>query len=304
MMPPEEGVAQAQVTTLGDGLQYPIEAERSFMPNDVYDVGSMLSFEERLFLHHAGRTGIPGAIVDLGAFLGGSTLALASGAELRDATVHSFDLFRLADDWEREWIPEGFEIEIGESTLPIYEQNIRRVRDRVTVHEGDVANETWNEPIGVLFVDIAKSWDTADAVWNTFFPWLKPGALVIQQDLVHWGHPWCAIMMEHLADHFDYLGWTWMGTSVWRCKSTPRQIPPSMLKAFSCEEMLELIDRAAERVGGPAGQSIRLSGVKVLMAYGKRVPAEERVEEIRATLINDELPFIEEAFAVYDDWLR
>jgi len=98
------------------------------MPADVYEIGSMLSYEERLFLHHAGRTGIPGAIVDLGAFLGGSTLALASGAELRDAKVDSFDLFRLADDWEREWFPEGFDVEIGGSTLPSSAGTMRGTR--------------------------------------------------------------------------------------------------------------------------------------------------------------------------------
>jgi predicted O-methyltransferase YrrM len=294
---------QPNMTTLGDGLQYPIEAERIFMPTDVYEIGSMLSFEERLFLHHAARTGIPGAIVDLGAFLGGSTLALGSGAEHRDARVDSYDLFRLADDWEKEWFPEGMDVEIGESTLPIYEHNIRRVRDRVTVHEGDVAEAVWNEPISVLFVDIAKSWTTADAVWNTFFPWLQPGSLVIQQDLVHWGHPWCAVIMEHLADHFDYLGWTWMGSSVWRCKVPPKELPPMMLRAFSCDQMLELLDRAAERVGEPASGSIRLSGTKVLMSYGKRAGAQARLEEIRATLSNEELPFIEEGFAVYDGLL-
>lgn len=292
------------MTTLGDGLQDIIEAEREFMPADVYEIGSMLSYEERLFLHYAGRTGMPGAIVDLGAFLGGSSLALASGAEFRDGRVDSFDLFRLAGDWEREWIPEGWDVDLGESTLPIYRHNISRVQNRVSVHPGDVCNAVWNEPIGVLFIDIAKSWTTADAVWNTFLPWLQPGALVIQQDLVHWGHPWCAIVMEHLADHFEYLGWTWMGSSVWRCKEPPRQIPPVMLEAFTCDAMLELIDRAADRVGEPASGSIRLSGAACLIAAGKPDAARDRVEEIRATLSNAELPFIEEGFAAYDEMLR
>jgi predicted O-methyltransferase YrrM len=66
---------------LGTGLRDTLDAERPFMPADVYEVGSMLSYDERLLLHAAGRTGPPGAVVDLGSFLGGSTLALASGAE-------------------------------------------------------------------------------------------------------------------------------------------------------------------------------------------------------------------------------
>jgi hypothetical protein len=55
------------------------------------------------------------------------------------------------------------------------------------VHEGDVRHQHWQTPISVLFVDITKSWATADAVRRTALPSLLPGALVIQQDLVHWG---------------------------------------------------------------------------------------------------------------------
>lgn len=289
-----------QPTVLGAGLTEEIEAERPLMPHDLYEIGSMLSYEERLYLHHTARTAGPGAIVDLGAFLGGSTLALASGAQQRGAVVDSFDRFRLDGDWEKEWFPPGFDANPGESTRPIYEHNIRRVRDNVRIHEGDVCDATWNEPISVLFIDVAKSWETADAVWNTFFPWLMPGAIVIQQDLVHWGHPWCGVIMEHLAGNFQYLGWTWLASSVWRCIEPPEEIPERMLEHFSVEQMLELTDRAAARVGDPAAGSIRLGGAHVLASYGQFDAARARVEEIRAVLNNDELPFIEEGFANYD----
>lgn len=285
------------MTILGDNLDDIIDAEREFMPMDVYEVGAMLSYEERLLLHHAGRTGMPGAIVDLGAFLGGSTLALASGAEHRDAKVDSFDLFRFEGPGQQQWCPDGFEATVDGSTLPAYEHNIRRVRDRVCVHVGDVREAKWHDPIGVLFIDVAKAWTTADAVWNTFFPHLQPGALVIQQDLVHWGHPWCAIIMEHLADCFEYVGWTWLASSVWRCKTTPEQIPPVMLEAFSCDEMLDLLDRAADRVGDPAAGSIRLSGVLCLVDFGRIDEAQQRLDEIRAVLSDAQLPFISEGFA-------
>jgi hypothetical protein len=41
-----------------------------------------------------------------------------------------------------------------------------------------------------------------------------------------------------------------------------------------------------------------------LIAAGKPDAARDRVEEIRATLSNAELPFIEEGFAAYDEMLR
>jgi hypothetical protein len=289
---------------LGAGLRGVLDAERAFMPQDVYEVGSMLSYDERLLLHWAARTGAQGAIVDLGSFLGGSTLALASGAKHRGVTVDAFDLFVCRGDLERHWAPAGFELAFGDPTRPAFEHNIARVRDRVTVHEGDIRDEQWHAPISVLFVDITKSWATADAVWRTFLPSLQPGALVIQQDLVHWGHPWCAVVMEHLSEQFEYLGWVWCSSAVYRCRQPPVDVPVPMLDRLTCDEMSALIDRAAERVGEPASGGIRLSSAFAFAAFGRFDDARARVAEIRASYDDSVLPYLEEGLAYLDRWLE
>jgi hypothetical protein len=289
---------------LGAGFATTLEVERELVPADVYDVGSMLAYDERQLLHWAARTGPRGAIVDLGSFLGGSTLALASGAEHRDASVDAYDRFRLAADWERHWLPGGTGLELGESTRPVVERNIARVLDRVTIHEGDVENHGWDgSPIGVLFVDITKSWAATDFVWQSFMPALVPDAVVIQQDLVHWGHPWCAVLMEHLHEHFEYLGWVWFSSAVYRCISPPP--PPTMplLDVFSCEEMSELVARAARRVGEPGAGEIRLSAVGVYCAFERYDQAREVVGEIARDYDNDRLPYIEEGFETLTQWI-
>ena len=74
-----------------------------------------------------------------------------------------------------------------------------------------------------------------------------------------------------------------------------------MLEAFTCDQMLELIDRAADRVGEPAAGSIRLSGTRCLISFGQLDAARARVSEIQATLNNERLPYIEEGFATYDE---
>ena len=285
------------------GLRRILDAERALMPRDVYEVGSMLSYDERLLLHWAARTGPPGAIVDLGSFLGGSTLTLARGAEHRGAKVDAFDLFVCRGDWETMWAPDGFELALGDPTRPAFEHNIARVRDRVTVHEGDVRTQEWQAPIGVLFVDITKSWATADAVWRTFLPSLEPSALVIQQDLVHWGHPWCAVVMEHLSEDFEYLGWVGYSSAVYRCRRPPIKVPVPMLERFSCDDMLSLIERAAERVGEPASGAIRLSAVFVFAAVGRFDDARIRVAEIRSSYNDSALPYIEEGLTYLDRWI-
>jgi hypothetical protein len=273
----------------------------------------MLSYDERLLLHWAAGDGNPAApaIVDAGCFLGGSTLALAGGvlarAEGAPATVHSYDLFRFGEASEHAWVPEGFGFGVGESTIPVFEHQIQRVRDLVEIHAGDVRTARWaNGPIGVLFVDIAKSWSTGDAVWREFLPALVPGeSLVIQQDLVHWGHPWCAIVMELLADRFEYLGWVFYGSAVYRCVRPVRaeELQPGLLDRLSADDMLDLLERAAVRIGEPAAGFLRLSGAVVLASHGDCDGARRRVAEVRAVYDDDVMPYISEGFAYLDRWI-
>ncbi len=118
-----------------------LDSERDRLPASLYEVGSMLSYHERGLLHWAARTAPPGAIVDLGSFLGGSTLALAAGAAGNDGIVDAFDRFRLEDDSQRAWIPAGFDLRPGDSTRDVFAHNTRRVADRVRKHEGEIEDQ-------------------------------------------------------------------------------------------------------------------------------------------------------------------
>ena len=299
-------------SALGSGLEDVIAAERPLVAQEVYAVGSMLSYDERALLHWSTRAGYPsaGAVVDAGCFLGGSTLALAKGIQAGgregDRLIDVYDLFRFGSDSDRTWVPEGFAFEVGGSTMDVFEHNVSAVRPLLRVHEGDVREVTWGaEPIGVLFVDIAKSWDTGDAVWREFLPAVSPGGLVIQQDLVHWGHPWCAIAMELLADHFEYLGWVWFSSAVYRCVSPvpAAQVPGSLLRDLTLDRKLELLDGAAARIGEPAAASLRLSGAVVLASHGRFAEARQRIAEVRSTHDDSVLPYVEEGFAYLDVWV-
>lgn len=292
----------ARLTDLGSGFRQVLDAERPLVPADVYEIGSMLSYDERVLLHWAARTALPGAIVDLGSFLGGSTLALAQGVGARGA-VHAFDLFTCRGEAANTWAPEGSNLAPGDSLRPLFERNIAPVGDRVVVHEGDIRDARWRGPISVLFVDIAKGWTSGDAVWRTFLPWVRPGGLVIQQDLVHWGHPWCTIVMDRLREDFEYLGWVWTSSAVYRCRRTPTAVPAPLLDHVDCEEMLASLDRTAQRVGHPAAGSIQLSGAFVFAAHGRIAEARERVETVRSDYDDAVVPYIEQGFAYLDRWL-
>ena len=120
---------------------------------------------------------------------------------------------------------------------------------------------------------------------------------------MHWGHPWCAIAMEALADDFEYVGWVWYSSAVYRCRRPVREVPVPMLERFTCDEMLELLDRNAARIGEPAAASIRLSGTVVLAWFGRFDEARERIAEAARNDDEDALPFLDEGVAHLTTWL-
>ena len=139
-------------------------AESPTLPEELRQVKTMLSAQELNLLYSLARHSYTGRgeIVDGGAFLGGSTLALACG--LRDNSqvddksfrIHSYDYF-VADRFVAQFIP-GFPE--GKSTRPYFDGVIAPVASHVAVHEGDLTTFPWpaRRAIEILFIDVAKSW--------------------------------------------------------------------------------------------------------------------------------------------------
>jgi hypothetical protein len=207
------------------------------LPAELTQVKTMLSAQELELLYTLARdryTG-RGEIVDGGAFLGGSTLALGSGlrdnpgAFSKQGRIHSYDLF-VSDVFVTRFI-EGYPE--GTSTRPYYDSVIADVVSHVTVHEGNITTMPWpsDRSIEIFFIDVAKSWDINDFLLHQFFPRLMPGSTVIQQDY-HWPHtPWISITMELLADHVTYLGSMPWATAYYRWERAlePGELPARLL---------------------------------------------------------------------------
>lgn len=97
---------------------------------------------------------------------------------------------------------------IGADLRPVFESVVGAdLLPYVDVHAGDLLGHRWvGEPIDVLFVDVAKTWELNDHVMHEFLPSLVPGrSVVVQQDYVHEWLPWVHITMELLARHFERL---------------------------------------------------------------------------------------------------
>jgi len=186
---------------------------------------------------YAGREG---KIVDLGCWLGATSIALARGLltegskDYGNERVIGFDVFQ----WE-DWMPATRAYclySAGESFLPEARRMISEYGGgRVDLVKADLRDYNWDGgPIKILLVDAMKSEDLAVKIAGSFFPHLTPGALLIHQDFKHYFTGWIHLIQYRLRDYFRFY----------------RSVPPGTV-AFEVVEPLprEAIDHATKFVG-------------------------------------------------------
>ena len=272
----------------------------------------MLSPQEVALLHWCGAEHFSGqgVIVDAGCFLGGSTFAFGSGLaanprlQAKAPLVHSYDRFIVHEDPEA-YVSDLYpEVRNGESFRPVFEQAIAPIADWVVIHEGDITQTRWEDatPIEVLFIDIAKTPKTLEAVVHGFFHALIPGhSLVIQQDQNFPNWPWVAVCMEYFSDYFEWLDALPYATSVYRCRQS---IPPEKLAGFCYAAIpenakLALMDRALERVTGQAFSRLRLAKVTLLDHLGREADAQHLLAQIYREFDQEAFPYFPSHFGKY-----
>jgi hypothetical protein len=168
-----------------------------------------------------------GAIVDLGCFLGASTISLAQGlalnSKIRQKQIHAYDLF-IGDEFYEAWA-KGKQVEglltAGGSFLPEFLRRTQKWRDQIVVHEEDLRYARWEEePIEFLFIDAMKSPELATAIASEFFPQLVPGqSYVAHQDFAHYYTSWIHLLQFRLRDCFEVTAdIPGSGTVVFRCQ--------------------------------------------------------------------------------------
>jgi hypothetical protein len=147
-----------------------------------------------------------GAIVELGTWLGASSVALARRLD-GEATIDAYDSFRFDDIEARTAAtPYASRWRNGDSFRLLYEARLGRHAIRVRVHEGDVADERWEGgPIELLFVDLAKTWDLWDHLCRSWVPHVPVGGLILQQDWAHANTPWLHLWHHRWRRHLEPL---------------------------------------------------------------------------------------------------
>jgi hypothetical protein len=177
---------------------------------------AMTTDAELCFLENYARysyTG-QGRIVDLGCWLGATSLCLARGlaqnAQHRyPRPVEAIDRF-IWEDWmdpiaQLVGVPKRYQV--GDDFIADVRAILAPFAQYVEVRRRDLARpEPYHSSVEFLFIDAMKSWDLANAIPRSFFANLIPGrSLVVQQDFGYFS-PIVAtnhLLMWHLRDHFE-----------------------------------------------------------------------------------------------------
>ncbi|MEM9395566.1 MAG: hypothetical protein AAGA38_17030 [Pseudomonadota bacterium] len=216
------------------------------------DVPTMLSPEERRLYYWVARHWAQdaGALVDLGAFAGGSTARLAAGLAARRGTerVYAYDRFTVDEKNKarilyRQGVPE-FK---GNDLKPLAEQYLRPWKDQIFLRHGEIQDIGWDGgPIEVLAVDAAKHAARLDIFASHFYPRLIPGrSILIQQDFLAWNQPWLMLQMLKMSAAFHPIAYATNSTVLFMCTAPVTSALIASAEVGSCSDQ-ELIDGVRE----------------------------------------------------------
>jgi hypothetical protein len=217
-------------------------------------VGMIVEQECDWFRTYAANTyRAAGAIVDLGCFVGSTTICLAQGLSAnraaKTAKIHAYDRF-LWEPWMQRWwegqrLPAP-ELETG-SFLPEFVKQTSPWKDQIIVHHEDLGVSRWDDgPIEFLLVDVMKSSDLAETITRNFFSFLVPGrSYVAHQDFVHSLTSWIPLLQFRLRNSFavaaDIPG---SGTVVFRYRKqfSPEAVGDLSITSVAREELEAAFD--------------------------------------------------------------
>ena len=216
-------------------------------------VPTMISEDEKRYLYWLGQSiwQGEGLVLEIGPWLGGSTICLAAGmlqsGHHSSEMLHTYDNFIWRDFMS---IRAPFTLAAGDSFLSHFLENIQPYQNVVVAHRralpdevivGDVTAaqkrfmtdeavsifyDTSNQPIEILFVDGAKSWCGMRHLLITLQDRLMPqSSYIVCQDFKYWETYWVPIMMARLEPFVKPVHNVLKGSTV--AFKLTSQIPPA-----------------------------------------------------------------------------
>jgi hypothetical protein len=160
---------------------------------------------------------LDGAIIDLGCWLGSTTISMAKGLREAgsDGKIYAFDLFKW-DAWMDDYSDDHWcEYQHGESFLPETRRRVSEYKKHVNLIEADLTTYAWKHgKIRLLLIDAMKSWELATDIAREFFPFLVKDARVLQQDYLAFSVPYMPILHYRLRGYMHYDAHVDVGATV------------------------------------------------------------------------------------------
>lgn len=149
-----------------------------------------------------------GDIVEIGAFAGGSSIAILQGMEatLHSGKLHVYDTFTF---------PKGGHEATYRSLIGIRGDDFRKVFDGITrewahrlrVVQGDASEQKWQHGrIELMHVDCSISREFHEKIALEFYPSLMTNGSLVHQDYGYENAPFIAEIMQRLDRWFTRIG--------------------------------------------------------------------------------------------------
>ncbi len=259
------------------------------------DVRGMISGSERRFYYHLTtdvHTG-EGQVVEIGTWLGCSTLHLAAG--LRDggrkvggqvAKVHAFDDYTWRPGME---VKTNIDLAFGESFMPFFLQNTAPLAAHITANAASAAKLGWprdatgtEDRIEILVVDAPKSWKGMRLLFQQLSPYFIPGKTIVTlQDYLLFGSFEIAMFAASVA----WLTPVWVtreGCSVaFRVGVDATALDDSAARTYrgmTADQIVALWDRILRPLPPEASRKLAPALPLVLWDMGFRDIAEDRAK--------------------------
>ena len=216
------------------------------LPSSVISAAMTTKEEQVLFTKSVKDVaGLTGEIIDLGCWLGSTTLSLAAGLrELNDhGKVYAFDRF-IWEPWMDLYSSEHWcDYLPGESFLPETRRRMGDLKPWVVLVCADLTTYRWQGgTVRLLLVDAMKSWRLTTMIAREFFAPLVEDAIVLHQDYLSFNHPWLSVLQHRLRDFMRYE--TCVSHGCTASFKVIKRIPPDVLQAAT--DFSQLSDEEAE----------------------------------------------------------
>jgi hypothetical protein len=175
----------------------------------------MTNNAERRYFEKYGASVYSGAgeVIDLGCWLGSTTIPLIKGLlhnknwRGSKRKLHAYDTFIWYDRWNYKVVntPLYRRYKEGDSFLDEYERRVKRYRKFIEIHAGDLNKIGWNGgEIEFILIDAMKSWELANGIMHHFFHFLIPGrSIILHQDFAHYFTPWIHLIQYRFKEYFE-----------------------------------------------------------------------------------------------------